>query len=244
MTPDLPFARVSLAPFTLYQEAWARIKDQYWLFLGVSAVGMLLGGLAPLGLMLGPMMTGIFLCFRAKAKGEVVAFDLLFKGFDRFMESFIAALIMMVASMVIVLPLMFFLIFAGILGTAGLAAGAPRGFEEFAGLGGCLVVAIAVALMMLASVLVSLLFTFTFPLIADRGLPGLEAVKLSVRAAWANVVPLLGLALASFVLSFVGLCLCYFGAFLVMPLTFGVHWIAYEKVFGMKAEGLAEFPGD
>jgi hypothetical protein len=27
-----------------------------------------------------------------------------------------------------------------------------------------------------------------------------------------------------------------------MPLTFAVHWIAYEKVFGMKEEGLPAFP--
>jgi uncharacterized membrane protein len=239
MTPDLPFARVSLPPFTIYQEAWARIRDRYWLFMGISLVGMLLGGLAPMGLMLGPMMVGIYLCLRAQAKGQPVAFDLLFKGFDRFVEAFIAALIMMAASLVVVLPLVFVVIFGAIFGAAGMAAAASstRG-PAGAGLaaGSCLLYAGALAFMMLASLLVNLFFTLAFPLIADRGVSGLDAVKLSARAALANLGPLVGLALVTFLLSFVGLCLCYIGAFLVMPLTFSAHWIVYERIFGMAEE--------
>jgi len=246
MTEPIPFVRAAISPIATYQEAWSRIKDRYWLFLGVTAVGVLLGGLAPMGLMMGPMMVGIYLCHRALARGEEVKFDLLFKGFDRFVDAFVAALLMMAASLVIVLPLVFLVMFGAIFGAAGMAAAASSSNGAAQGglaAGSCLLYLGAIAFMMLASMLVSLFFTFAFPLIADRGATGLDAVKLSARAALANLGGLVGLALFSFVLTFLGLLFCYVGAFLVMPLTFAAHWITYEKVFGMKAQGLADFPG-
>ena len=51
----------------------------------------------------------------------------------------------------------------------------------------------------------------------DRRLSGLNAVKLSVRAGLANFWRLLGMMLLTGLLTFVGVLLCYVGAFLVMP---------------------------
>ena len=48
---------------------------------------------------------------------------------------------------------------------------------------------------MLLIMLVSVLFTFTYPLIVDRRLRGLDAVRTSAKAALANFWPLLGLLL-------------------------------------------------
>lgn len=235
MPEPIPFNRVSIAPFAYIGEAWERVKGQYWMFLGVSVVGMLIAGLVPMAVMLGPMMCGIYLCYRQQGRGEPVVFETLLKGFDRFLESFIAALLMLAASLAFVLPLVLGLVFSGLLlGFLG-AAGGSHGAEG-AALG--LVILLAVVgflLIMLASVLINLLFCFTFPLIADRGMKGLDAVKLSWRAAWANLWGLLGLGLVIFLLSLVGVCFCYVGAFLVLPITFGVHWIAYERVFGLQA---------
>lgn len=238
MSEPIPFNRVSIAPFAYVGEAWERVKGQYWMFLGVSVVGMLIAGLVPMAVMLGPMMCGIFLCYRQQGRGEPVVFETLFKGFDRFLESFIAALLMMAASLVFVLPLVFGLVFSGLALGFFAAAGASGGSHGAEGAAMGLVILLAVVgflLIMLASVLINLLFCFTFPLIADRGMKGLDAVKLSWRAAWANIWGLLGLGLVIFLLSLAGVCFCYIGAFLVLPITFGVHWIAYERIFGLQA---------
>lgn len=235
MPEPIPFNRVSISPIAYIGEAWGRVKGQYWMFLGVTVVGMLIGSLVPMGVMLGPMMCGIFLCFQAQGRGEPVKFETLFKGFDRFLESFIAALLMMAASLVLVLPLVFGLVFSGLALGFFAAAGGSR---EAQGGTVALVILLAVGgfvLIVLASVLLNLLFSFTFPLIVDRGLKGFDAVKLSMRAAWANIWGLVGLGLATFALSLVGVCFCYVGAFLVMPITFAVHWITYERVFGLQA---------
>lgn len=231
----IPFARVAISPMDYLGEAWARVKDRYWLFLGITALGLILGGAAPLGLLLGPMMCGIYLCYRQQALGQPVAFDMLFKGFDHFSESFIAALLMLAASLVLVLPamaLMFAAMFMGFLGGIAAPGEAAQAGSAFAG---CLLFALVILLVMLGSLLIGLFFTFTFPLIMDRGLPGMEAVKLSFKAAKANLGGLLLLALVNGLLSCAGLLCCYVGALLVLPLTFGTHWICYERVFGIKA---------
>ena len=221
------FARVSISPLAYYGEAWARVKGQYGLFLAVTAVGMLLGGLAPLGILLGPMMCGIYLCYRRQAQGQPVAFDLLFKGFDHFGESFIASLLMFAASLVVVVPVMvalFVAIFAG--------AAAANGGHEGAGILGCAVIGGGVFIAILAGAVIGVLFLFAFPLIMDRGMKGLDAVKLSFEAARANLGGLLLLALCNALLGMAGVLCCYVGAFLVLPVTMGAQWICYEQVFG------------
>lgn len=227
-----PFAKVSISPTAYIQEAWSRVKGQYGLFLGITVVGMLLGGAVPLGILLGPMLCGIYYCYRRQALGQPITFDLLFKGFDYFSEAFIASLLMVVISMVVMVPLMLILFF-GFFATA-LAGAMGHGAEDFAPFMGCFVIAGFFLLAMLISAIIGLLFTFTFPLILDRGMKGLDAVKLSFHAAMANFGGLLLLALVNGLLSFAGLCCCYVGAFLVLPITLGTHWICYERVFGIR----------
>jgi len=235
MTPDLPaFAKVSISPIAYLQESWARVKGQYGVFLGITVVGMLLGGAVPLGILLGPMLCGIYFCFRTQAQGGRVTFDQLFKGFDFFSEAFLASLLMVVANMVVLLPLMLVLFF-GLFATA-LGGAMGHGAEKAMPFMGCFLFGAFFLVVMLVSAIISLLFTFTFPLIMDRQMKGLDAVKLSLHAAMANFGGLFLLALVNGLLSFAGLLCCYVGAFLVLPITLGTHWICYERVFGIKEE--------
>jgi uncharacterized membrane protein len=242
LVESIPFSRADIAPLAYLGEAWARVKDRYWLFLGITAVGLLLGSAAPLGLLLGPMMCGIYLCYRRQAQGLPITFDMLFKGFDHFSEAFIASLLMLAASLVVILPLMILMVvmvFMGILGSIAAPGETAQAGSAFAG---CFLFAVAILLVMLGSALISVFFTFTYPLIMDRGMSGVEAVKLSFRAARANIGGLLLLALANLILSCAGLLCCYVGALLILPITFGTHWICYERIFGIK-DAEATAPG-
>ena len=80
---------------------------------------------------------------------------------------------------------------------------------------------------------ISVLFTFAYPLIVDRKLTGMDAVKLSVKAGLANFWRILGLLLLNGVVGLAGALLCYVGVFLVLPVTFAALAIAYEQVFGL-----------
>src|ERR1700694_860328 len=92
-----------VAPVECLKEGWALIKDQYWLFLGISVVGMLLASAFAIVLM-GPMMCGIYFCLFQHMRGERVSFDGLFKGFDYFAQSVIATLIQMIPAVIMIIP--------------------------------------------------------------------------------------------------------------------------------------------
>ena len=75
------------------------------------------------------------------------------------------------------------------------------------------------------------LLLFTFPLIIDRNLSAVEAIKTSARAVLKNMGGIIGLLGVSFVISIVGyLALCV-GLYFVIPIIVAGFAVAYRKVF-------------
>ena len=155
---------------------------------------------------------------------------MLFKGFDHFVQSLIACLIMVVPVFLITIPLTLLLsvrMFVLMKDTANQAMNPAQvllGFAPF------LVLMIGAA--MVVSLVLGVLFLFAFPLIVDQGLSGIEALKTSARAALGNLGGLVGLVLLNVLLGLLGAMCCYVGAFLVMPFSFAAMLIAYQQVFG------------
>src|SRR5262252_11079192 len=93
MTPEMFDVRVGvIKPVECIKEGWALIKDQYWLFLGLTVVAILIGGAVPIVLM-GPMMVGLFLCLLERQGRRPFEFGLLFKGFDHFVPGLVVTAI-------------------------------------------------------------------------------------------------------------------------------------------------------
>ena len=107
MTPEIPFKRQAVEPVECLKRGWELIKDQYWLFVGMTFIGLLVGGAVPLGILLGPMMCGLYLTFFKKRRGEPIEFGTLFKGFDFFGPSLVATLLHVVPIVAIVVPAYF-----------------------------------------------------------------------------------------------------------------------------------------
>lgn len=177
------FRRISARPIERLTDAKAMLGDQYWLFVGICLVGVLIGSIVPMGIIMGPMICGMYLCFRYRMNGIQVRFETLFKGFDVFVNSLLAV---------------FFTVYP---------------------------------LILALSLLMYIPFVFVFPLIVDRGTGPWESVTLSARAAWHNFGPLCGILFVHYLVAMLGVCACYVGAFLVMPLTFGALFTVYHEVF-------------
>jgi uncharacterized membrane protein len=226
MSQDKPeFNRGVIRPVECLKEGWALIKEQYGLFIGITFVGILVGSAFAI-LLMGPMYCGIFLCLFRRMRGEEVGLDRLFKGFDYFAPSVVATLIQTIPAFVVGIPAFLLLI-------VGVAFAAPEVDQGSETATAAFVLGIVVFSLLLALVYmtISLFFYFAFPLIVDRGLSGVDAVKASARAALANFGGLLGLVLLSAALSFVGVLLCYVGWILVLPVIFAAHAVAYRRVF-------------
>src|SRR3979409_1211457 len=197
MTPDnTQFRTGVIKPVECVKEAWALIKDQYRLFLGITFVGVFVGGAVPL-VLIGPMMVGIYLCLFRKMRGEPVDFGTLFKGFDYFAQSLIAALLQMIPMVVVMVPayiIMFVLMMTSMPRNGGRISPDESSTFLFTFLGFELVFIVVV---MTVGIVVTIFFLLAFPLIADRNLSGVDAVKLSIKAAKANFGGILGLILVN-----------------------------------------------
>lgn len=229
LSPTVEFRRNVVQPIECIKDGWDLIRSQYWLFVGMSAVGFLIGSFVPLGILMGPMMCGIYLSLFQVRRNQPIEFGTLFKGFDYFGDSLIATLLHMIPMVVIFVPayIFFYVALFLILPRQGGKpdAGAMLGFFGF--------FAVFWLVMMVILIVVSVAFTFAYPLIVDRRLSGLDSVKLSIRAAMANFWRLLGLLMLTGLLSVGGVLLCYVGIFLVLPISFAAIAKAYEQVFGL-----------
>ncbi len=227
---EIEFKRNAVEPVECIKAGWNLIKSQYWLFVGMTVVGMLIGSVIPLGILMGPMMCGIYLALFQTRRGQPIEFGLLFKGFDYFGDAVIATLLHMIPIIVVIVPtyILFYVGMFAMIGISGNGEPNPGALLGFFGIFGVVWLVIMVLLIVL-----SVVFTFAYPLIVNRRLSGLNAVKLSIRAAFANFWRLLGMLLLTGLLSFAGLFLCYVGIFLVMPISFAAIAAAYEQVFGL-----------
>lgn len=228
-TSQIEFRRNAVQPIECIKGAWALIKDQYWLFVGLTAVAMLIGSAVPMGILLGPMMCGLDMTFFKRMRNEPFEFGLLFKGFDYFGPSLIVTLLHVIPIIAIVVPA-YLVFYVGFILTITMQGNEPNPAAMLGIMG---MFAIFWLVMILIIIFISVGFTFTYPLIVDRKLNAMDAIKLSFRAAMANFWRILGMTLLTGLLTFCGLLLCYVGAFLVFPIQYGAIAVAYEKVFGL-----------
>jgi hypothetical protein len=63
-TPEIPYNRKAVDPVACIKAGWELVKPQYWLFVGMTFVAFFIGSAVPFGILMGPLMCGIYLtCF-------------------------------------------------------------------------------------------------------------------------------------------------------------------------------------
>lgn len=226
------FRIVELRPLELLSEGWRLVRDQYWLMLGITVVGLIVGSLAPLGLFMGPMVCGIYIGLFGRMRSERATFAGLFRGFEFFLPSFIATLIQIVPIVAMAIPVNLILL---LLSMKRILVWLGRPYSDMAGMLGpwemAIIVVVTTIVIFLLSVFFGTFFMFGYPLIVDRRMGGWEAVKLSARASRANFAGAARLMATTTILSIVASLFCYIGGFMVTPITLAAWAIAYRRVF-------------
>jgi uncharacterized membrane protein len=223
------FERGALRSMHCLRGGWDLIKGKYWLFFGITIVGLLIAEFVPMFIAAGPAMCGIYLCLLRRERGKEVRFEHLMRGFDYFLPSLVATLIMVVP----VLAVVFSVEAVYILVIAVQAANQPKGAPPSNAFFITLIVgaAIMALLVLIISNVVSALFMFAYPLIVDRRMTGIQALKTSVRAVWGNLAGVVSLMLLIVVVETLGMLACYVGFFFVYPVHMAAIAIAYRQVF-------------
>lgn len=241
-TSQIPYRRNAVEPVQCLKAGWDLVKPQYWLFVGIGLVGVLIGSAVPMGILMGPMMCGLYLTLFKQRRGEPIEFGNLFKGFDYFGPSVIATLLHVLPILAVVIPA-YFIFYVGLIFSMA-AQNAGDEPNPAAMLGVFVMFGLFWVVMLVIILIISIGFTFSYPLIVDRKMQGFDAVKLSFKAAMANFWRLLGMVLLTGLLGLAGVLLCYVGVFLVIPITYAAVAVAYEQTFGLHSpnEALSNLP--
>lgn len=227
MTPEIPYKRKAVDPIECIKAGWEVVKPQYWLYVAMAFIAFAIGQAVPV-LLMGPMLCGFYVCLFASRRREPIEFGTLFKGFDFFAPSVVAMLLQTIPIAAVIIPsyILFYVslfVAASQAETQGMAALFGVFFTFF----------IVLVVIFVVVFIISVGFTFAFPLIVDRRLGGLDAVKLSFKAGFANFWRLLGMMLLTGIMASVGMAFCIVGMFLVLPITYASIAAAYEQVFGL-----------
>ena len=210
------------------QRAYRMIEGQYLLFFGITLCALLIGSLGPFGILLGPMITGIYLCFLQKESGSPAKFETLFQGFEHFIPSLLVMITAMLCNLVVtvtVIALTFITVF--FLMSAGGNGSDTAIPVSFIGLG----FTVAYGVLILASLLTFVPFAFSFQLIAEHKMSAVAAMQLSARAAWHNLFPLIAIYFCLSFFGFLAALLCYFPLFFLIPIQLGANFILYRDAF-------------
>ncbi|MDQ3133139.1 MAG: TonB family protein [Acidobacteriota bacterium] len=241
------FNRGAIKPIQCLSDGWAMLKGtgQYGNFLGVLIIGFLIiivGSCIPLSPLLPPMICGIYLCLFAMMNRQPFNSSTLFRGFDFFGQSFLA-------SLVLTIPI-FVLSFVMQIGLGGISAVTetlkenknPKPEEIFPILFGVFGFVFGVYLLILVvAFILGTLTAFVYPLIVDRKLGAIDALKLSFRAVMGNFFGVVGLMLLGQLILIAGVMVFYVGALFVAPVIFAAWSIAYRRVFPLQVPSQQQF---
>ena len=218
--------RARLGFFDCFFEAKEFLGKDYWSLWGLTFVGMLIAGAVPL-IVAGPIYCGLGLCFLAIERRQQPSFDLMFKGFEQFMNTLVPVLLYFLFTFLVV-P--FYLV--GVFGGMGLCS-TGEGVLVFLGI--CSIL-FGVSVMIIGSIFIGYGAMFACFLVAEYRLEGMDAFKISLKGIQMNFFGMFGVMIASLILTFCAMLLCYIPFLLMIPIFTCAPFICYRKIFRAQPE--------
>ena len=218
--------RARLVFFSCFFEAKEFLGKDYWSLWGLIFVGMLIASVVPL-ILLGPIYCGFGLCFLAVERRQQPSFDLMFKGFEQFMNTLVPVLLYFLFTFLVV-P--FYLV--GVFGGMGLCS-TGEGVLVFLGI--CSIL-FGVSVMIIGSIFIGYGAMFACFLVAEYRLEGMDAFKISLKGIQMNFFGMFGVMIVSLILTFCAMLLCYIPLLLMIPIFTCAPFICYRKIFRAQPE--------
>jgi len=222
---DREFNTSAIKPVECLKEAWQLIKSDYWLLFAISLIGAMIAGLT-IYVLLGAMVCGIIGVYLKKIDGGEVKFENLWDGMKYAVPSIPIALFFIIP-VVVYVTAAFFTIYSPLITLAVMGE-----HVDTSVLWGTFLFAIAIDVVVAVGMtVIHSLIIFAFPLLVDRNLGAIDAIKLSARAALKNIGGIAGLIVLQFGIVLLGeMALCV-GIYLTIPILTATSLVAYRKVF-------------
>ncbi len=225
-TANIQFNRSAVNAVECISEGWEIVKSNYLMFFAVGLSVAILGCIPVVSwFLIGPLLVGIYAGLLKQYRGEKADFGMLMSGFGKFIPAVVIGIILLLPAIILnTYNLTLRIVQAlAIFDPSGLSAGAATIFAIF----GFLLNVVA----LFASIIFWILFTFALPLLADKNLPMMDAVKLSAKAGWANAGGLFVLLLLIGLMLIGGIIALCIGIFFVLPIVYAALTVAYRQVF-------------
>ena len=226
MTPEFSFNASAIKPVECLKQAWGLIKDDYWLLFAISLVGAMVAGVT-VYVLLGAMVCGIMGCYLKKIDGGVVKFEDLWVGMKYLVPSIPIALLFIVP-IVIYFVTMFITMYSPLITIAVMGEGNVDSILLIGTFAVAILIDIIIAVAMTC---VHSLIIFAFPLLIDRKLNAIDAIKLSARASLKNIGGIAGMIVLQFAMVILGWLIFCVGLYLIIPILTATNLVAYRKVF-------------
>ncbi len=283
----------AVSPVGSIEKGWGIIKDDYWVFVGMTVVAFIItlivafilglintvittvisgilgfassnaGDAAKITASIAPQIismvislftnilvltvSGVFFCgiysaLAKKVNTGVADFGELFSGTSKIVPCLTFAAVMSLIQFIINIVVLVIGVAAGV-GAIGLATMGKNGSFNPAALGGLLFLVLGLFLATLVvNLIISVLTTFVYPLIADKNLSGIEALTLSIRAGMSNFGGIFLLLLLVGLMLIGGAFACLIGIIFVAPIASASLFAAYQSVFGNSGGGFRQTP--
>jgi hypothetical protein len=194
----------------LVNRSWQRFSADIGMNIGVFVVGILaaavIGGLT-LGILGIPIVAGLYKVYRTVARGGRAEFGELFSEMSNIGKWFMLWLAMLV------------------LGVALFIVQLVLNFIPFLGQIASVALSFAVAY----------LLAFVFPLMLERGLAAIDAIKQSIQDTTGNVGRLLGPLVVAWLIYMAGSLLLGIGVLITGPLAMIMMWLIFDEFYGAGA---------
>ena len=222
---DREFNTSAIKPIECLKEAWHLIKGDYWLLFAISLIGAMIAGVT-VYVLLGAMVCGIIGVYLKKIDGGEVRFENLWEGMKFAVPSIPIALLFIIP-IVVYVTAAFFTIYSPLIMLAVIGEQVDTSV-----LWGTFLFAIAIDVVVaVVMTVIHSLIIFAFPLLVDRNLGAIDAIKLSARAALKNIGGIAGLILMQFGIVLLGELAFCVGIYLTIPILTATSLVAYRKVF-------------
>ncbi|MDQ3130312.1 MAG: hypothetical protein M3Q99_06075, partial [Acidobacteriota bacterium] len=184
MSQNIQFNSSAVNAGDCISDAWALIQPNYWLFLGITLVALILGGCIPCVsiFLAGPISVGIYFALFTQMRGQPVDFGMMFKGFEKFLPAMVVGIIATLPQIIGEGVRLSFNV-TDLLNRGGNQSDSiAQTLPNFALSGGIIILIVIFSLAaFILGIAWRITFFFALPLLADHNLDIGEAIKLSAR---------------------------------------------------------------